>query len=110
MAGHVADRVAAIIAEHGETMVLARATEASTVTLKGKRIPGTTDTVGGSAEQQRFRVQIAPTELAASAWASRVPSAAGDTLTVAGRPRTIVDVFTLGDGDEVALYELEVVG
>lgn len=110
MAGYIADRVAAIIAEHGETMVLARATEATTVTLKGKRLPGATDAVGGSAEQQRFRVQIAPIELAASAWASKVPSAAGDTLTVADRPRTIVDVFTLSDGDDVALYELEVAG
>lgn len=109
-AGYIAEQAAAIIAEHGETMVLARASEASTVTLKGKRIPGAADPVGGSAEQQRLRVKIAPTELLASAWTSKVPSAAGDTLTVAGRPRTVVDVSTLGDGDEVALYELEVVG
>jgi hypothetical protein len=105
-----ASNAARIIAAHGETMTLARESEASTITLKGKRIPGTTDDVGGSAEQQRFRVKIAPTELLASAWASKVPSSAGDTLTVGGRVRTVVDVRPLGDGDVVALYELEVLG
>lgn len=107
---YVADQAAAIIDAHGETMTLTRQDEATTITLKGKRIPGSTDDVGGSAEQQRFRVKIAPTELLESAWASKVPSSSTDTLFVGGRPRTVVDVRPLGDGDVVALYELEVVG
>lgn len=105
-----ASNAARIIAAHGETMTLAREGEATTISLKGKRIPGTTEDVGGSAEQQRFRVKIAPTELLASAWTSKVPSSSTDTLTVGGRARTIVDWRPLGDGDTVALYELEVVG
>ena len=98
------------IQARGETMTLSREGEATTITLKGKRIPGSTDDVGGSAEQQRFRVKIAPTELLASAWASKVPSSGTDTLFVGGRPRTVVDCKPLGDGDVVALYELEVFG
>ena len=107
---YVADQAAAVIQEHGETMTLSRQGEATTISLKGKRIPGSTDETGGSAEHQRFRVKIAPTELLASAWASKIPSSSTDTLTVGGRPRTVVDFCPLGDGDTVALYELEVVG
>lgn len=106
----IAADVARIIAAHGETMTLAREGEATTISLKGKRIPGTTEDVGGSAEHQRFRVKIAPTELLASVWTSKIPSSNTDTLIVASRPRTVVDVRPLGDGDTVALYELEVVG
>ena len=106
----VHETAARFIAERGETMILTREGEATTISLKGKRIPGSTDDVGGSAEQQRFRVKIAPTELLASAWATKVPSASTDTLTVGGRARTVVDCKPLGDGDTVALYELEVVG
>lgn len=106
----IAADVARIIAAHGETMTLSRDGEATTISLKGKRIPGSTDDVGGSAEQQRFRVKIAPTELLASAWATKVPSSGTDTLTVGARARTVVDCRPLGDGDVVALYELEVVG
>lgn len=105
-----ATNAARMIAAHGETMTLSREGEATTITLKGKRIPGSTDDVGGSAEQQRFRVKIAPTELLASAWATKVPNSGTDTLTVGGRARTVVDVRPLGDGDTVALYELELVG
>ena len=109
-AAGTAEAVARIIAAHGETMTLSREGEATTISLKGKRIPGSTDDVGGSAKAQRFRVKIAPTELLASAWASKAPSASTDTLTVGGRARTVVDWKPLGDGDTVALYELEVVG
>lgn len=107
---YVADQAAAVVREHGETMILSREGEATTISLKGKRIAGTTDDVGGSAVAQRFRVKIAPTELLASAWSSKVPSANTDTLTIGGRARTVVDVRPLGDGDVVALYEIEVVG
>lgn len=105
-----ASNAARIIAAHGETMTLSRDGEATTISLKGKRIPGSTEETGGSAEAQRFRVKIAPTELLASAWATKVPSSSTDTLTVGGRARTVVDCKPLGDGDVVALYELEVVG
>lgn len=104
------DTAARFVAVRGESMTLARDGEATTISLKGKRIPGATDDVGGSAEQQRFRVKIGTAELLASAWATKVPSSSTDTLTVGGRVRTVVDVRPLGDGARVGLYELEVVG
>lgn len=104
------DTAARFVAARGESMTLARVGEATTISLKGKRILGATDDVGGSAAQQRFRVKIGTAELLASAWASKVPSSSTDTLTVGGRVRAIADVRPLGDGDVVALYELEVVG
>ena len=100
---------ARFVAQRGESMTLSRAGHTA-ITLKGKRIPGTTEEGGGSSTRQRFRVKIGVAELNASAWATKVPSSASDTLTVDGRPRTIVDVRPLGDGGVVALYELEVVG
>ncbi|MDO8974335.1 hypothetical protein [Reyranella sp.] len=108
--GAIHRNAARLIRLHGETMILSREGEATTIGLQGKRIPGGTDDVGGSAEQQRFRVKIAPTEMLASAWTSKVPSSGTDTLTVGGRARTVVDWKPMGDGDTVALYELEVVG
>lgn len=108
MAGFLADQVAAVLAEHGESMTLARAGHTA-ITLMGKRLVGTTEEIGGTAEQQRFRVKIGTAELDASAWASKVPTTT-DTLTVGGRVRTILDVRPLGDGGSVALYELEVAG
>ena len=106
---YLADQVAAVLAEHGESMTLSRAGETA-ITLTGKRITGTTEQVGGSAEQQRFRVKIGTAELDASSWTSKAPTAAGDTLTVGGRVRTVMDVRPLGDGGTVAIYELEVLG
>lgn len=105
----LAETIAKVLAEHGEDMTLARAGNTSIV-LKGKRLIGVTEAVGGSAEQQRFRVKIGTSELDASAWSSKVPSADGDTLTVGGRVRTIIDVRPLLDGTSVAMYELEVAG
>lgn len=104
------DTAARFVAARGESMTLARVGEGTTISLKGKRIPGATDDVGGSAEQQRFRVKIGTAELLASAWATKVPSSSTDTLTVGGRVRTVVDCKPLGDGERVGLYELEVVG
>lgn len=110
---YVADQVAAVIQEHGETMTLSREGE-SPITLKGKRIAGGALDRLGNGDQQSFRVLIAPTELLASAWASKVPTSGGegpaDTLTVDGRVRNVLDVRPRRDGDVVALYELEVVG
>lgn len=106
---NLAETVAAVFAEHGEPMTLSRASHTS-ITVMGKRIGGVLEEIGGSAEQQRFRVRIGTADLDASAWASKVPSASTDTLTVGGRVRTVVDVRPIGDGGTVALYELEVVG
>lgn len=104
------DTAARFVAARGESMTLSREGEATTISLKGKRIPGSTDDVGGSAEQQRFRVKIGTAEMLASAWATKVPSSSTDTLTVGSRVRAVVDCKPIGDGDTVALYELEVVG
>ena len=106
---HTADRAAAIIAEHGETMTLARSTEATTISLKGKRIGGTIEGAGGSSARQVFRIKIAPTELLASAWTVKAP-ARKDTITVNSRVRLVESARPISDGDTVCLYELEVVG
>ena len=106
---YTAQRVAAIIAEHGETMTLQREGETD-LTLKGKRIAGgTTDDVGNTAVQQNFRVKIGLAELEASSWASKVPTRT-DTIVIGGRTRSIIDAQPEGDSGMVALYVLEVVG
>ena len=98
-----------ILQEHGEAMILRRESEVSTVTLKGKRLPGTVADISGSAAQQEFRVRIGTSELAASSWASKAP-VRSDSIVVAGRERSILDVRPLGDAGTVALYELLVAG
>lgn len=108
-AEYVAERVAAIIAEHGQDMTLKRAGETD-LPVKGKRIPGALVDTGNSGTQQQFRVKIAPTELLASTWAVKVPSANGDSLRVDGRDRAVLDVIPLREGETVALYELLVAG
>jgi len=110
MAGYIGRRVVQVLSKHGETMTLAREGEGTTITLKGKRIPGTAVAVGNSAEQQSFRVKIGVDELAASAWAVKVPSSSTDSLTVDSIPRTILDVRPLKEGAITCLYELEVAG
>lgn len=100
---------ARFIDSHGETMTLARTAETNSISLKGKRIPGSLDQLGNTSAQQRFRVKIATAELAASDWTTKVP-ARDDTLVVGGVTRTVDDVRPLMDGSTVALYELEVVG
>ncbi len=111
-AGRVLRNTARLILRHGETMTLSRAGETDIV-LRGKRVGGSLDSVGNS-DQQSFRVLISPTELQASAWASKVPAAGGegpgDTIFVGGRTRNVLDVRPRGDGDVLALYELEVAG
>lgn len=106
----VFETAARFIAERGETMTLAREGEATTISLKGKRIPGSTVEIGGSAAQQQFRVKIGTAELLASAWSVKVPSSGTDSITADGRARTILDVRPLNDAGVTALYELEVVG
>jgi hypothetical protein len=101
-----------MIARKGTTMTLNRLGE-TPITLKGKRIGGGIDQLG-NAHQQVFTVKIGAAELAASDWASKVPSAggdgAGDTITIDGRVRAILDVRPIRDGETVGLYELEVAG
>lgn len=108
-AGYMAERVAAIIEEHGETMVLSRPAEGTTIELKGKRLPGNTEELGNSSVQSVFRVKLGAAKLAESTWATKAPKR-GDTLMVDGRPRRVRDSFPLKDGDVVALYEIEVAG
>lgn len=105
----VFETAARFILERGEEMTLGRASEGTTITLNGKRVPGSLDELRNTAAQQRFRVKIATAELAASAWTTKVP-ARDDTLVVGGVTRIVDDVRPLRDGSTVALYELEVVG
>lgn len=111
-AGSIARNAARLIQRHGETMTLSRQGETD-ITLKGKRVGGSLDGVGNG-DQQSFRVLISTTELLASAWASKAPTAGGngpaDALKVGDRFRSVLDVRARGDGDVVALYELEVAG
>lgn len=109
---YFARRVAKAMARHGEAMTLKRVGEAD-LPVRGKRVGGSSDALG-NATQQVFKVIIGTDELAASAWASKAPTdggdGAGDTIIVGGRARNILDVQSRGDGDVVALYELEVAG
>ncbi len=105
----LAANAAAMVARAGRTMTLERAGETD-ISLKGVRQDGALEDAGNSATQQQFRVRIAPTELLASAWASKVPSADGDTLIVESRRRRILDVDPIYDGDTLAMYELTVAG
>lgn len=105
----LAANAAAMIAERGSTMTLQRSGETD-ISLKGVRQDGGLQEAGNTATQQQFRVRIAPTELQASAWASKVPSADSDTLVVDGRRRTVLDVDPIYDGDTLAMYEITVAG
>jgi hypothetical protein len=107
--GDAARNAARLLARHGETMVLKRASEATAVVLKGKRLVGSTVDVGGSAVQQEFRVKIGTSELSSSAWTSKAPGR-HDSIAIDGRERSILDVRPLGDAGTVALYELLVAG
>lgn len=108
-AGDAARNAARLVARHGETMVLKRASEATTITVTGKRLVGSTVDIGGSAVQQEFRVKIGTSELSSSAWTSKAP-VRHDSIVIDGRDRSILDVRPLGDAGTVALYELLVAG
>lgn len=103
----VAD-AAAMISEMGKTMTLSRTGETD-ISVKGKRTSGDLATEGGSSTQQTFRVMVAPTELLASAWATKTPLV-DDLITVDGRARAVLDVQPRADGESVAMYELTVAG
>ena len=106
----ILETAARFISQRGESMTLAREGEGTTITLKGKRIPGSTEAIGNTAEQQRFRVKIGTAELLASAWSVKVPNAYTDTLTVGSIVRTVLDVRPLNDRGVTVLYDLEVAG
>ena len=108
-ASDVVRNAARLVALHGEAMTLKREGEASTVTLRGKRLAGSVTDIGGSVAQQEFRIKIGTTELAASPWASKAP-ARHDSIVIDGRERSILDVRPLIDAGTVALYELLVAG
>lgn len=105
----LAANAARMIAEKGQTMTLRRA-GATDISLKGVRQNGTLIESGGSTTQQEFKVRIAPTEVAASAWSPAAPSADTDILVVGGRERAVKDVEPIYDGDTLAMYELLVAG
>jgi hypothetical protein len=107
-AGYIAERAAAIVAEQGETMLLKRSGETD-ISLKGKRLPGSTEDLGNTSTQSVFRVKIGTAELSASAWSTTAPLR-GDKLLVDGRTRSVRDAFPLKDGDTILMYELEVAG
>lgn len=99
-----------IIDRHGETMSLQRAGHTA-LAVKGKRLAGgSVVPIGGTATQQDFDVKLSTTQLRASSWVSKVPSAATDSITIDGRTRTILDVRPLKDGDDIAAYVLSVAG
>ena len=99
-----------IIDRHGETMSLQRAGHTA-LAVKGKRLAGgSVVPTGNTATQQDFEVKLSTTQLLASSWVSKVPSASTDTLTIDGRARAILDVQPLKDGDVVAAYVLAVAG
>lgn len=101
---------ARIIDEHAESMTLQRDGH-TPLAVKGKRLAGgSVVPIGGTATQQDFDVKLSTTQLLASSWVSKVPSAATDSIVIAGRTRTILDVQPLKDGDDVAAYVLSVAG
>ncbi len=109
----MSDQIAAaarIIDQHGETMTLKREGHTD-LAVKGKRLAGgSVAPTGGTATQQDFDVKLSTTQLQASSWASKVPSASTDSIAIDGRTRTILDVQPLKDGDVVAAYVLAVAG
>lgn len=99
-----------IIDRHGESMTLQRDGHTA-LAVKGKRLAGGSIVpTGNTATQQEFAVKLSTTQLQASSWVSKVPSASTDSIVIAGRTRTILDVQPLKDGDDVAAYVLTVAG
>lgn len=115
---YAADRVADILAEHGEEMTLRRQTVAATtptytdVTVLGKRhmAPGQqADPVAGRQVQNLVRVMISNAEIAAADWPG--PPKKGDRLTWSGWSTTLeADADTRTDGGETICHFLLVKG
>jgi len=117
MGQYVADQVAAVIREHGETMTLRRQLTAepqtfSDVTAYGKRYrpegQAATEVVG-DVGQVRLNIIISNAEIAAAAWAG--PPIKGDILVIDGRDyELIADADTRKVGSVIVQHRLTVVG
>jgi hypothetical protein len=96
---------------YGDSMVLARESEGTTITCKGKRVDaGSSDVVGGNtAQQQVFKVRITTVELAASAWTDKYPKRT-DRLTVESRACAVRSARRIGHAGVTIVWELEVGG
>lgn len=106
----IANSVSGIIDRHGEAMTLKRTGEADLPVI-GKRISGgALADIGNSATEQVFRIRLSTTQLGASGWAVKVPSADTDLIVVGGRTRKVLDAMPMGDGGTVACWMLEVAG
>jgi hypothetical protein len=106
---YTAERVAAVLDEHGDTMTLKRAGETD-LAVKGKRVGGTLVDAGNTATQEEFQIRLSKTQLLASSWATKEPSADSDSIVVDSRLRTILDAQPRGDAGVVAFYLLTVAG
>ena len=100
---------ASIIARYGKTMTLIRPGETD-LSLKGKRLAGSITEAGGTSRQQEFQVLISTTELLASDWANKAPSADTDQIMVDGKLCALLDAQPRSEGNIVAMYDLTVAG
>mgnify|MGYP001496512184 FL=1 len=101
---------ARLIRRKGDTMILRRAGEATTITLKGKLVTtGTSESLGGTAQQRRNAIRIGPTEIESSAWSDPWPLAT-DAIEVEGRSKRVLTVEPLRVGTKVHVYLLTVAG
>lgn len=97
-----------IIDEHGEAMTLQRDGHVA-LAVKGKRLGAGSIVSVGASVQQEFDVKLSTTQLLASAWANKSPTST-DSIVIAGRTRTVLDVWPLRHGDVIAAYVLTVAG
>lgn len=99
----------AILSQHGETSVMSRVGEGTTVSVKAKRMLGSTDNVGNSATQQTFQVMVGTAELEASAWTDKYPKKT-DSIVFQSRTRKVLNAEPMKDGDTTVFWLLDVAG
>lgn len=104
----MADRVAAVLAAHGDDMTLKRSGETD-LALRGKAVRATSPGVTGADVHQTFPVRIGVTELLASDWDVKEPKR-GDVIVIDGKSRVVRDVHPLKHGEETAQFYLDVAG
>lgn len=107
--GALAANAAAMIADRGSSMTLRR-TGSTDITVRGVRQSLSAIDAVGTAIESGFKVRIAPTEILASSWSSKVPTSSGDRLVIASAEHAILAVEPIYDGDTLAMYELTVAG
>lgn len=93
----------------GDLAAYTRSGEGVVITLRAKRIPGSTEATTNAAEHQVFKVRIRPHELIASTWRLRTPFA-GDRITINGRTCKVLDAKPLLKGRRIEGYILMVAG